>query len=373
MTRLVHRNRSLLAATGSLALAASVLMGSPPTSADPAPGWRTVASGLDNPRLLSFSRDGSLYVAEAGRGGSGPCIPAAEGGETCFGRSGAITRIRGHRQTRVLDRLPSLAAPDGSSALGPADVVVRNGYYTVSIGLGQDPAVRAGLPGAARRLGTLLTGSLGSRPHVLANLASFEAAKDPDGGVPDSDPTGFVRAGAGYVVTDAGGNDLLRVRRDGRISVLAVFRDRLVPAPPFLPPGDIPMQAVPTSVIRGSDGAFYVSQLTGFPFPSGAARIFRVVPGHAPTVYARGLTNVTDLAWARGHLYAVQIAGEGGLLAAVGLPMGSLVRIDSPSTHSTVADQLPAPYGVAIRGHHAYVTTCTVCAGGGEVVRIPLG
>ena len=46
-----------------------------------------------------------------------------------------------------------------------------------------------------------------------------------------------------------------------------------VPAGP-----DVPMQAVPTGVVRGPDGAIYVSQLTGFPFPIGGARIFRIDP-----------------------------------------------------------------------------------------------
>ncbi len=54
--------------------------------------------------------------------------------------------------------------------------------------------------------------------------------------------------------------------------MLAVFHARLVDAPPFLglPPGTkIPMQAVPNSVVQGPDGAWYVGQLTGFPFPVG--------------------------------------------------------------------------------------------------------
>lgn len=52
----------------------------------------------------------------------------------------------------------------------------------------------------------------------------------------------------------------------------------------------MPMESVPTSVAYGPDGALYVSELTGFPFPAGASTIWRVVPGKAPTVYATGLT-----------------------------------------------------------------------------------
>ena len=38
--------------------------------------WKVVASGLDNPRHLAFAPGGDLYVAEAGRGGTAPCVAA---------------------------------------------------------------------------------------------------------------------------------------------------------------------------------------------------------------------------------------------------------------------------------------------------------
>ena len=54
-------------------------------------------------------------------------------------------------------------------------------------------------------------------------------------------------------------------------------------------------------------------------------------------------------------------------LATTGLlqgPIGSLVKVRAHSdTHQVVAGGLFAPYGVAIRGHDAYVTTGSVVAG----------
>ena len=53
----------------------------------------------------------------------------------------------------------------------------------------------------------------------------------------------------------------------------------MVDAPPFLglPPGaQMPMQSVPTSIVKGPDGAYYVGELTGFPFQVGAARVWRL-------------------------------------------------------------------------------------------------
>lgn len=336
------------------------------------PPWKTVASGLDNPRQLSFTH-GTLYVAEAGVGGSGPCIEGAEG-EACFGATGAVTRVRYGHQRRVLTGLPSLAGEGGGGALGPADVVVTGRQrYAVTIGLGNDPAVRKELPWLGRKLlGTMVTGTFHSaRPRVIGDLAAYEERKDPDGLGADSNPTGMTGGPWGGVVTDSGGNTLLRVKASGRIVPLAVFDSPGTAPAPFPPFEEIPMQPVPTSVVRGPDGAWYVSELTGFPFEPGAARIHRVVRGSAPTVYATGLTNVTDLAWHDGDLYAVQIS-DAGLANETGLPMGSLVKVTPGAPAETIAGPLPAPYGIAVRHDAAYVTTCAVCADGGSVIRVPL-
>jgi hypothetical protein len=395
-----HRRRAAaLGVTTALVVVATALSSPLPSlaaassgdddSGGSGPPWKVVATGLDNPRHLDISwtsgrhhrghrgarSSAALYVAEAGRGGTGDCLanPEDPTASVCFGLSGAVTRVRHGHQSRVVEGLPSLASADGSGALGPADVAVHRDWYAVSIGLGADPAARDTIKGG-EKLGTLLGGRFYGRQRVIADLAAYEAVNDPDGAGPDSNPTGIKSTRHGIVLTDSGANALQAVSRSGDITTVATFAERLVPAPPFLPPGDIPMQAVPTSVVRGPDGAWYVSQLTGFPFPPDAANIYRVVPGEEPTVYASGLTNVTDLAWHKGKLYAVQIAGDAGLLAAgEELPMGSLERINHDGTSTTVAGDLPAPYGVAMAGGNAYVTTCSVCAGAGEVVRISLG
>jgi hypothetical protein len=163
------------------------------------------------------------------------------------------------------------------------------------------------------------------------------------------------------------------VSHRGRFSTVAVLPPGSALAPPDLglPPGtQIPTDAVPTSVVRGPDGAYYVSQLTGFPFEQGDANIWRIVPGRAPTVYASGLTNLTDLAFARdGTLYAVEIASTGLLNE----PIGALKRITPGSNqHTTVLGGLFAPYGVALTRDAAYVTTCAICTDDGEVIKVSL-
>src|SRR3954454_17355417 len=114
MTRARRSRILVLAATASVAAAGS-LVATPPTDAAPPP-WTVVASGLNNPRLLTISRTG-IYVGEAGFGGSGPCHTGGDGAKVCYGASGSITRIANGKQGRILSGLPSFAATDGSSAI----------------------------------------------------------------------------------------------------------------------------------------------------------------------------------------------------------------------------------------------------------------
>lgn len=383
----MHRRlfRIRLAALTSAAVMGLALVGSPPAEASGPPtvggssAPKVVAKNLDNPRQLSFTSTGALLVAEAGEGGAGPCMAGPEGGEVCFGATGAVTKIskQGH-QSRVLTGLPSIGGKDtGAQAIGPSDVRGTKHRITVLIGLGANPAVRATLPAPGKRMGTLIqTTKKKGKYHKIADLAAWEAKHNPVND-PDSNPAGMLYRNGKYLVADAGGNTVLKVNKGGRIKLVAKFKDRQVTAPP--PFGQVNVQAVPTSVaVRGHDGALYVSQLTGFPFVKGAAKIYRVNPRTgAKTVYASGLTNVTDLAFKGKTLYAVQLANDGLLSAPPGTePVGSVVKVKrggtTPAAHKSISGNLDAPYGIAIKGRYAYVTIHSVVKDAGEVIRIRL-
>jgi hypothetical protein len=335
---------------------------------------RVVADGLNNPRGVTI-HGRRVLVAEAGRGGEGPCLPNPEGeGEVCLGDTGAVTAVTpGGEPRRIVTGLPSLAGEDGSAALGLHNVAAsRHGLLGV-IGLGADPARRAELGEGGALLAHLVRLHRdGATP--VADLGEFEAGEDPDG-QPDTNPYGLLIDHHRHrtVVADAGGNDLVTVDRRGRVRLLTVFPDVMVPAPDSLglPPGtEIPMQAVPTSVVRGPDGAYYVGQLTGFPFVPGAAKVWRVVPGKTPTVYAKGFTNIVDIEFDRkGRLWVLEISKNGLLTDDL---TGALIRVDRGGRQTEVAPgALTAPGGLAIaRDGSVYVSNNSIFPGTGQLLHI---
>lgn len=374
-----YRNAKVVAALAATALAAT-LTAAAPSVADQ--HTSVVAQGLNNPRHLSFDGKGNLYIAESGANtGTGTCIEHPELGQVCLDNSGSVTRVSAKgQQKRVVTGLASIGGAEG--ATGPSDVIYRNGKYVIVMGLGGNTEIRGELGKAAKTLGTVLSVTpkkKGKSVKILADVAKFEHRKNPDGGFDDSNPVDLAVSGKNWVVTDAGMNAVLNLSAKGKLSTKAVLQAVLVNPPPFPAPPELgewpdpfPAEPVPTAAAKGPDGKWYISQLTGFPFEQGAASIWRVGRNGQLTLYATGLTNVTDLAWKGRTLYAVQIS-DVGLLNEAGLPSGSLVKVSRTGAHTTVADNLPAPYGVAIRKGSAYVTTCSVCVGGGEVLKVRLG
>jgi hypothetical protein len=345
-----------------------------------------VASGLDSPRHLAFGSRGDLFVAESGRGGSGPCFVGGEG-PACMGATGAVTKIdRRGRQSRIAQGLASYAntpgntnaiGPHGITVLGANRVFVTNGGPTEPKDASGSPISRDTLAAqnpVADLFGRLLRVKHHGQIRKIADLWAFERDVNPDAvvGNPavDSNPVDVLFDRGRFVVADAGGNAIDVVNHKGRVSNLAVFANRLVPNP-FGGP-DIPMQAVPTSVVVGPDRQYYVSQLTGFPFPPGAANVYRVNPRTGTvTVFASGFTNIMDLAFGKnGTLYVLEIDHD-GLLS--GSTDGGLFAVSRDGTKRQIAlapGSLTMPGGIAVGRDALYVTNNAGSPGGGQVLRI---
>ncbi|MGC8628157.1 MAG: ScyD/ScyE family protein [Acidimicrobiales bacterium] len=336
---------------------------------------RVLVSGLNAPKHITVGPGGELFVAESGSGGivgGTNCAtgPAAGGhGVTtyCEGTTGAIAEINAEgRVSDFASGLPSVVEADNAEIAGPAAVAFNHGWTAVVY---QDelvgPTGANSLKGAARTtFGTVDIEHAGSTNMV--DIARFAAAHPQAaatlGGPPhaettyDSDPYDVTAYGDGFALVDAAANDLLFVSDTGKVSLLARFPTVAQPVPAHAmgnpKPITIDGQAVPTAVAVGPDGALYVSTLSGVPSEPGTARVYRVVPGKAPTVWASGLTAVAAIAFDGHDLLATELS-VGGLLAPPSLP-GALVKIGPNGktlgtvTLSGVGKGLFDPTGVAV-------------------------
>jgi hypothetical protein len=346
-----------------------------------------IATGLDNPRGLSFGPDGRLYVAEAGHGG-GVCLPPEHSEEEpfCVGFTGGISAIGGpgphgsSGASRVLTGIVSFAEQSGFGAVGLDGVSARGNGGLFGIITESTPGLeRLGFPLSGQEL-ALAKSQVG---HLIqANPSGHWKAAADVGDVdfrwteehfkelgveqpPDSNPYSVLVSGDERWVIDAAANVVDEVRPNGSVRVVA-----FIPSPPV-------SDSVPTCIDRGADGAFYVGELTGFGNGPGKSIVWRLVPGQAPEQWASGLTGVTGCGFGPdGQFYATEFSVEGW--ESFKPFTGAVVRVAPHSTSPiVVAGGLSFPNGFAADAHGAlYVSNWSVApanSGGGptgEVVRI---
>jgi hypothetical protein len=208
----------------------------------------------------------------------------------------------------------------------------------------------------------------------LADLQDYEAQNDPagDGTAEGSDPFDLARLDGGHtLIADAAGNDLLLADSAGRLDWVATF------------PEQNGIQSVPTSVAIGPDGAYYVGELTGFPAPPGASRVWRVVPGtrHARcgaspacSVVVSGLTSIIDLSFGPdGRLYVAQLDDAGWPAVEGGGGAGGSVHACDVTTGTCqeVVSGIPMLTSIAFRGDTLWGAVGALVPGFADVV--PLG
>jgi hypothetical protein len=214
----------------------------------------------------------------------------------------------------------------------------------------------------------------GGTATKVADTLEFENEVDParDGTAEGSNPFDVELLTENRVlVADAAGNSLLVVTRSGEIDWVATF------------PTQNGAQAVPTSVAIGPDGAYYVGELTGAPFPTGVSRVWRVEPGtrHARCgsspackVVISGRTAIIDLQFRpSGGLYVAQLddAGVGAFEGGTGVG-GSVRRcnVSSGACAAPAATGVPILTAIAFRGGDLWGTIWSLVPSSADVVRL---
>jgi hypothetical protein len=384
----------------TFAVSITALAGDHESAGYPCPLDKTltcVMSALDNPRGLAFGPEGALYVAEAGHGAGAVTDPTTDprcfavGPATgCYGPTGAISRLWRGEQEQFATGLPSYAAPGkGNRAIGPADIAfMGRGHAYITIGLEGDPRIRTlhpSLPELAD-FASLAHVSASGEWHLVADVGQYQI----DNNAAETDPYGILAEPGAHIITDAGANELLRIAANGEISLLATFPSRIStpPRPSFAPPTfNQTTDAVPTSVVVGPDGAYYIAELTGIPFVDKKANIYRLDPSTdsiprtftLADAFLTGFKMTTDISFAPdGTLYVVEYAT--GAVQQGGL--GILVRIVPDKSQITIQDQyqkgtrstiltglMQATSVLAGPDGEVYITIRGAQAGQGEVVR----
>ena len=341
-------------------------VGTPPTPAQPT----VVATGLNRPQGVLVTKDGTLYVSDDGSGGDTTFTAPAQGGGTqegSFGETGRVVKVEPDGTESVAAPLLSVSLP----ALGPtaggklavigSDVYVANGIWNAGYSVPRPPKAAAVLKVE------------GGTTTEVADLFAFEEANNPDevpaseGGI-DSHAYGLTAGPDDQLyVADAGANALLKVDPEtGDVSLVAALQGLI----------DTDTSSVPTGVTFGTDGAIYVSLLSGFPFTSGASRVVRVEDG-AVSDFATGLTLLTDVELGPDdRLYAVSFGEFDAKATPPYLPnKGSIVRLDAEGKQETILSNLNYPTSIAFNTEgDAFISTNGLGVGApatGEVVRYP--
>ena len=248
MARRMRRRLRVVGATVLFALVAGLVAAS-------AGSATIVASNLANPRGIDIGPGKRLIVVES--------------------TTGAVDEIRnGNVQT-----LATISGAVDVASQGEGNL------YAVVGGVGPD----APPPPPGAMPGTLVKIDKHGGATVVADIGAYAATHpDPDDldqppNPTESNPNGLaLLPGHRVLVSDAAANRLLLVDKNGGITTIARVRPEEVRRGRFRSRGQaptVPAEAVPTAVAVGPDGAYYVSELTGFPFTKGAARIWRIAPG----------------------------------------------------------------------------------------------
>lgn len=341
------------------------------------------ASGLNNPRGMTFGTDGNLYLAEGGRGGSTSTVGTCEQvvppvGPYAGGFTSSISRIDSSGNvTRIVNGLPSSQTSPaiGSLVSGVANVAFIGGnLYAVEAGAGCSH-------GLAGTFNNVLRVNEDGSTKSIADLSAFVQGNPtahmdtgPTGDFePDGTWYGLVAAMGALYAVEPNHGEVDRVTIGGHISRLIDVSAAAFPLGLGFPRGHI----VPTA-ITFHDHNFYLTNLDVFdPGFQDQARVFKITRDGQLETIAGGLNASLGIAFdGQGRLYALEAFTGFFAPAPFTVNSGRVVRLNSSGGWDTIASGLNFPTAMTFGPDgRLYVSNCGFgCPpGAGEVVRIDIG